>query len=184
VSTDFGLLGGLSLPKRLLALIDSGRWPRTEGEAQRQNLRPLVSMERIHLFAPEQDRIYLISPPFHTVAERRGVRPGDKFWSSFAAPDGISPELSIDIGAFGLGSDAPILLDYRENSSDPSVIRLVIRWQLGQPNLWVRCAETFDEFADMLGLDQRISPQSWRCKTADRAAGVRLKRFLKLGSLQ
>jgi hypothetical protein len=141
-------------------------------------------MERIHLFAPEQDRIYLISPPFHTVAERRGVRPGDKFWSSFAAPDGISPELSIDIGAFGLGSDAPILLDYRENSSDPSVIRLVIRWQLGQPNLWVRCAETFDEFADMLGLDQRISPQSWRCKTADRAAGVRLKRFLKLGSLQ
>ncbi|MGA8214502.1 MAG: hypothetical protein WB799_12975, partial [Candidatus Sulfotelmatobacter sp.] len=86
------------------------------------------------------------------------ARPQDKFWKSFAAPEGILPELSVDIAAFGLGSDAPILLDYRESRSDPSVIRLRIRWQMGQPNLWLRCADTFDEFADMLGLDQRTSP--------------------------
>lgn len=111
------------------------------------------------MFAPEQDRIYLLGPPFHTVHEhRKGRRPEDKFWTNFAAPEGISAELSVVIGDFGLGSDAPILLDYRENSSVPSVIRLLIRWQNRQPNIWSPCADNFDEFADMLGLEPSVLP--------------------------
>jgi hypothetical protein len=43
------------------------------------------------------------------------------------------------------------VLDYRQDRNNPSVIRL--KWQKPQPNTWVRCAENFDQFADMLGLD-------------------------------
>jgi hypothetical protein len=146
------LVDGLSIPDRLVTLIDRGLWPRTAKEAQRQNTYSLVPAERIHLFAPEEDKIYLMAPPFHTVATIRQSQGKGKFWDRFAAPEGISPELSVDIGDFELGSDSPILLDYREDRLNPIVIRLKWRKSLGLPNIWVRCADSFDEFADMLGL--------------------------------
>jgi hypothetical protein len=77
--------------------------------------------------------------------------PEEEFWSSHGALEGISPELSIVIADFGLGSDSPILLDYRQDRSNPTVIRL--QWRKPQPNVWMRCANGFDEFADILGLD-------------------------------
>jgi hypothetical protein len=171
---DTTMVGSLQLPKRLLALIDSGLWPRNETEANRQNLQSLVPKERIQLFAPEEERIYLVWPPFRTVAEimRNAESRRDSeewFWATFAAPEGISPDLSVCIGDFGLGSDAPILLDYREDRSNPAVIRLKVNPRLGETipndrkkligwaNVWLCCADTFDAFADMLGLEQRVS---------------------------
>jgi hypothetical protein len=148
------LADGLPVPRRLVTLIESGLWPRTQAEAQRQNIYSLVPAERIHLFAPEEDKIYLMAPPFHTVMTRRQSQGKGKFWDNFAAPEGISPELSVDIADFGLGSDSPILLDYREDSSSPAVIRLHWRKAEHLPNIWVRCADSFDHFADMLGLDR------------------------------
>ena len=70
METEATMVGSLSLPKRLLTLMDSGFWPRTPNEAKRQGLRGLVSKERIQFFAPEQDQIHLLSPPFSTVATR------------------------------------------------------------------------------------------------------------------
>jgi hypothetical protein len=64
----------------------------------RQNLRSLVPKERIQLFAPDEERMYLLNPPFHTVAE---LMAHNKFWSRFAAIEDISPELSINVGDFG-----------------------------------------------------------------------------------
>jgi hypothetical protein len=155
------LVGELPVPHRLVTLIDRGLWPRNEEEARRQNIRPLVASNRIHLFAPEEDKLYLMPPPFRTVAELR--RKGqEKFWSTYAAPEGISADLSVDIGAFEIGSDSAILLDYREDRLNPTVIRLKWRKAQGLPNIWVRCADSFDEFADMLGLDRdgQVSPIS------------------------
>jgi hypothetical protein len=163
---DSTIVGKLTLPKRLLSMIDSGVWPRTPTEAMHQNIRSLVSKERVQVFAPDQDRIYLVSPPFSTVATR--MTHNDKFWSKFGALEQIAPDLSIFIGDFGLGSDSPILLDYRSQPS-PAVLRL--KWNhilgeimasgrprvLGQTNLWLRCADTFDAFADMLGLENGAS---------------------------
>ena len=143
---------GLPIPARLFTLIERGLWPRTQAEALRQNINALVSKERIQLFAPEEDRVYLLRPPFHTVAELRRMGE-EKFWSTFGAPDGISPDLAVAIASFGLGSDSSILLDYREDKCSPSVIRLKWRKALGLSNVWVRCADSFEAFADMLGLD-------------------------------
>jgi len=96
-----------------------------------------------------------MAPPFPTVAKRRQDPRQIEFWDKFAAPEGISPELSVDIGGFELGSDSPILLDFREDPKNPTVVRLKWRKAEGLPNVWVRCAGSFDEFADMLGLDQK-----------------------------
>jgi hypothetical protein len=169
METDSTMVGTLRLPMRLLTLIDSGFWPRTPDEAKRQGLRGLVSKERIQFFAPEQDQIHLLSPPFRTVATL--VAHGHTFWSRFGALEQISPELCVDIADFGMGSDSPILLDYRPDVSNPAIIRLKLNPVLGETlasgrkrvvgwaNVWLRCADTFDVFADMLGLEQGVSSQ-------------------------
>ncbi len=153
------LVDGLPIPERLVALIQSGSWPRTPEEELRQNLKSLVEEARIKIVAPEQDRIYFVRPPFSTVAQlsKGGER---NFWSTSAAPQDIDAKLAVVIGDFGLGSDAPILLDYRKNELNPTVIRLKWNYGAGQRNQWLLCANTFDEFADILSLDpvrERVS---------------------------
>jgi len=172
METDSTMVGNLPLPRRLLTLIDSGFWPRTLNEAKRQGIRGPVSKERIQSFAPEQDQIHFLSPPFSTVATR--MAHGDKFWSRFGALEQISPELSVFVADFGIGSDSPILLDYRPDVSNPSVIRLKLNPVLGETlvsgrkrvvgwaNVWLRCADTFDTFADMLGLEQGTTSDAKR----------------------
>jgi hypothetical protein len=148
MESDRTLGGKLPLPKRLLKLIETGRWPRTHEEELHQNLRSLVAKERIRSFAPEQDRIYLFNPPFRSIAQRMSGVEGE-FWSEWGALGEIAPELALDIGDFGIGADSAIVLDYRHES--PPVIRLI--WRKPEPNVWVRCANSFDEFADLLRLD-------------------------------
>lgn len=141
------------LPTLLHALISSGRWPRTAREAMTQNLRPLITPERVQRFAAEESCIYLEAPPFHTVADHAARGPKE-FWSKFGARENISPDQSLIVGDFGLGSDSPIILDYREDGVNPPVLRL--RWSEIAPGkvktCWVRGADTFDEFAIVLGL--------------------------------
>jgi len=138
----------LPLPTRLRQIIETGRWPKTHDEKIHQNIRSLVPKERIQSFAPEQDRIYLFRPPFRTIAQRMSGAEG-AFWSRWGALGEIAPDLALDIADFGLGADSAIVLDYRQEN--PPVIRLV--WRKPEPNEWVRCADSFDEFADLLGLD-------------------------------
>jgi hypothetical protein len=78
------LVDGLPVPHRLITLIDRGLWPSTAAEAQWQNIHSLVPAERIHLFAPEEDKIYLMAPPFRTVATIRQSQGKGKFWDRFA----------------------------------------------------------------------------------------------------
>jgi len=140
------LVDGLPVPMRLLALIDQGLWPREDWKIS-QDLKPLVPIERIHLFAPRAHSICLYPPPFCTVS------PTDRFFSEYGLLGGISPELCVDIGDFGLGSDAPLLLNYRQDRTNPTVIGPEWVGERGSPNVWVVFAKNFDEFADMLGLD-------------------------------
>jgi hypothetical protein len=141
----------LTIPVGLERLIAAGVWPSAGGPSMiAQHDHPLVGAERVRQFAPEETLICLQPPPFPTVAmEMAKGRSGD-FWQRFGALHQIVPEQTLIIGDFGMGSDAPIALDFAANSSDPPVIRL--RWRGGEPNAWVRGAANFDEFAAMLGL--------------------------------
>jgi hypothetical protein len=144
------LVGGLPVPALLLEAIEAGRWPRTSHEANQQNLRSLVAEERIRQLAPEESKIYLYPPPFATVA-RHLEGQGADFYRKFGAVDQLVPEASFVIGDFGLGSDAPILLDYRTSLTDPRVMRLYWPGD-GKPNVWKVMAPDFPSFMKALGL--------------------------------
>jgi hypothetical protein len=143
-------LNGLLIPQLLLTALKDGRWPRTAAEGVRQNLRPLVPVERIRRLAPDESSIYLYAPPFQTVAEHLAGK-GREFYARFGALDQLVPEAAVEIGDFGLGSDAPILLDYRTDAAAPRVIRLL--WPgSGSPNRWVEMSPDFANFFTALGL--------------------------------
>jgi hypothetical protein len=91
----------------------------------------------------------LYPPPFRTVASV--LAGSDAFYRRFGVVEQMVPEAAIEIADFGLGSDAPILLDYRASPTDPSVIRLC--WPAdGRPNLWKVMAPDFASFIRALGL--------------------------------
>src|SRR5262249_39518460 len=118
------IIEGLTVPQRILELVEAGIWPIASSEANKQHLEPFVSPQRIKQFAPEEDQIFLYPPSsFRTVA--REVSVGNSgFWSKFGALHEIAPERALIIGDFGLGSDTAIVLDYRESNAQPSVLRL------------------------------------------------------------
>jgi hypothetical protein len=145
----------LPLPAGLESLIQTGFWPTTPEAVNAQNLRSLVSKERIIRFAPEEDGLHLQRPPFRTIEERLQGEEGTFFWKRpEAAIHEIDPALALVIGDFGLGSDAPIILDYREDKLNPCVLRL--RWSTDQEkprfsdNHWVKIADNFSQFAEFL----------------------------------
>ena len=147
-----GVANGLLLPESLVSLIEAGRWPRNKQESGRQNRELRVPVEHIHKFAPEENWIYFDAPPFGkpeiTLASLNYFR-GEPDTES--PPGDIDFERAVIIGDFGLGSDAPIALDYRKNLSNPSVIRY--RWSpYGKTNRWVYVASSFEEFAELLQL--------------------------------
>jgi len=133
----------LTIPQLLNEMIATGRWPKSDSEALRQNLEPLVSKEFLGRLSPAQHGLYLFAPPFLTVRER-SIH--EEFWQwPEADPTGIDFDLTLDIGDFGLGSDSPILLDFSSDMNRPTVIYLL--WSSdGSPNRWVQLSESFDRF--------------------------------------
>ncbi|MAT70917.1 MAG: hypothetical protein CMJ58_15490 [Planctomycetaceae bacterium] len=130
-------------------MVESGRWPKDYESSIQQNLKSLATPENIALLAPEEAMLFLLPPPFVTV--RRQAAENDYWLHEHSAPHMIDFDLAIQIGDFGLGSDAPILLDYRADRSNPSVIRL--KWSNdGTKNKWVRMAENIQHFVDVLEL--------------------------------
>jgi hypothetical protein len=109
------------LPQKLLDLIDQGLWPNT---GQAVTAPPeLLPPEVIEALYPGEHDIYLYAPPFQTVAQR--VADGDSFWTrEVAVPDQIDFDLTVAVADFGLGSDAPVVLDYRRSRDHPVVLRL------------------------------------------------------------
>ena len=146
---------GFEIPARLGRLLAAGRWPRDGAEETAQNRRPLVPIEHVHRFAPEERDIYLLAPPFKSVG--RCLRSGEHFWEwDQAAPAEISFNHAVVIADFGIGSDAPVVLDYRLDPRQPCVLRLRYEYVPGPPPTtvthWVGVARGFDAFADLLGL--------------------------------
>ena len=150
--------GDLRLPPMIARLVDSGRWPTTAEQALSQNSTPLVAPERVAALVADEGWLYLYPPPFSSVAANVALHAakGWSFWTEHGALGELEPDLALIIGDFGPGSDAPILLDYRRRP-DPSVMKL--SWSAegsGPPfdltTTWITVAESFDEFADRLGL--------------------------------
>ena len=150
------LIGGLKVPARLLALADAGIWPTAQTESS-QNLKPLATVDRIRVLAPEEDQLYLYAiENFRTIANELESKHAQtrSFWETYGALDQVDPSRSLIIGDFGLGSDAAIILDYRERPTAPVVMRLkrISAANRQTQSCWCRCAESFDDYADQLQL--------------------------------
>ncbi len=141
--------GQWPIPDRLVELIESGFWPNRDNVNQ-QNLRSLVEANLVREFAPEEDFIFFDAPPFALISDL--VANGDEFWSREEAnPSGLSHEHAVVIGDFGLGSDAPIVLDYSSDLQNPEVKRL--RWGSSfSENQWVTASKDFDTMCRILQL--------------------------------
>lgn len=135
-------------PELLLQMIDAGRWPADEAAERRQNLKPAAQGDVVRALAPEEDQVYLLAPPLRSVSY--WIEPDGTFWQDFGALLEIDPDRSLLIGDFGLGSDAPIILDLRERPENPQVLRL--RWGPGKETHWVSMAASFEDFVRELGL--------------------------------
>lgn len=134
----------LPIPDELLALIRDGLWP--VGDDAFRSF-PSVPIGIVRRLAPDQAEIYRYSPPFRTV-QAEMLADARSFWSfDFAVVHELDPELAVVIGDFGLGSDAPLVLDYRRSLSSPSLLRL--HW-LPAGNHWVECAASFADFSRWL----------------------------------
>jgi hypothetical protein len=132
----------LKIPALLDELIASGRWPSNIDEAQ----EPILPFDRIRSFARRHEALYLYPPPFRTI---RQAGKDDGFWNSeLAVPEDVDFGLAIPIGDFGIGADAPLLLDYREDLDNPKVIRLWYGDVL--PPRWIEIAPTFRQFVELL----------------------------------
>ena len=148
---------GMPLPTELLALIAQGRWP--IGEKGVYNLRPLVKGESAKRVFRITDELHFSNAPLATVAEadEREVRVygGSSFWKSeWAAPAELDWARAIDIGDLGIGSDSPIVLDYRDCPPQPSVRYLRVTWlsetERVFENHWEKVADSFGDFLRML----------------------------------
>jgi hypothetical protein len=139
------------LPVGLTALIESGVWP--TDNLNMQELKPLLGKKAAQALSAEDDRIVLMSPPFHTIADE--VRGGNDFWTCDITNVGeIYYENALIIADFGIGSDSPIIL-YYGNPECPSVMYL--RWTGNGENIqhkWIETHASFDDFAVAVGLDQ------------------------------
>ena len=140
----------LKLPSRLSALIADGRWPLNNRDANLQNVTPVPCPTVWN--EPDCPGIFLYPPPFLSAAEFKNER---DFWMTYCAPAEIDLELAVPIGDLGLGSDAPIILDYRDDRDAPRV--QLLKWSRApsgrHDNHWITVARNFDEFCDLLGLD-------------------------------
>lgn len=140
--------GRLLLPELMLRLAADGIWPSERGNLESQNQNPILSPESIADWAPGERTVYFYPLPQCTIQTL--IDGGDTFWlSEHAAPRGIDYNLAVAIGDFGLGSDAPLVLDYRRTPESPCVLRL--QWSQ-DGNQWIKVSDSFDEFVAITGL--------------------------------
>jgi len=143
----------LLIPPEIELLMKKDIWPDSYEKELKQNSKAIFPIEHLKHIIPEEETIYFGRPPFRTV--RQDLKSDtSNYWSEFGAVSEINPDLSIIIGDFGLGSDAPLILKYESQNSTPSVWKLV--WA-EKGNYWREVSPSFKEFLEALGLGKFLT---------------------------
>jgi hypothetical protein len=128
----------MRLPAILDSMLQSEIWPKDRESMDRQVHHALVPLERVREHFPEAVGFFLYPPPFETVAALL-LHPESREWFLGRSAT-IDPERAFVIGDLGVGSDAPIALDYR---SDPPSVVVLRAYPTG--NLWEQTWDSLDE---------------------------------------
>jgi hypothetical protein len=141
----------LEIPKALCQLIDAGVWPTAPDEVGRQEYEPILGEDAAKVLSPEDTKIVLMNPPFHTIADE--VSDGNEWWIEDLSNVGeIDYDKAVIIADFGIGTDSPIIL-YYDQPEPPSVMYLKWSWSgMASVHSWVRTHSSFEEFASDVGL--------------------------------
>ena len=139
----------LQIPPEIELLMKKGIWPDSYEKGLKQNSLPIFPIENLKHIIPEEETIYFRRPPFQTVRQELESDTSN-YWSEFGAVSELNPDLSVIIGDFGIGSDAPLILKYESQKSTPSVWKLV--WAK-KGNYWREVSPSFEEFMEALGLN-------------------------------
>jgi len=141
----------LHIPSSLIELIENGVWPNSLESQRKQRLNPKIAKEDVKKISPEDDCIELMRHPFHTIQDE--VDGGNEFWTTYLSNVGeIEYDKALIIADFGLGSDSPIILYYKESIS-PTVMYL--KWSGNGKNIshsWVQTHSSFEKFAADVGI--------------------------------
>jgi hypothetical protein len=149
-------VGNLELPLLVETLLAEGRWPQEKYYGN----GPVAAGGIVEALVPGEQEIWLSPPPLHTI-EADNLR----WFEQFRRAGDIDFSRAVIIGDFGPGTDAPIVLDFRQDP--PSVKALRLRWfpnplsgkvaQKAVTNLrpeghWVHLALSLDDFIARIGI--------------------------------
>jgi hypothetical protein len=124
-------------------LIDEGAWPTG-------NLNN-ISEAAVRSVAPDEERLCLMEPENFRTVQDEATNGVVEFWQEFGALTEIAPERYLIVGDFGLGSDAPIVIEADPEVPDPKVLRLQWRCEGHTANThWVPFFDHLSEFATFL----------------------------------
>jgi hypothetical protein len=146
----------LPVPNAIAELIKTGRWDCGHDFPMPGALRDAVP-ERLW----RSPQVYLEPPPFRTIAEWMEDEREEWWRRPVAAVSQLDPNLAVVIADFGMGSDTPVVLDYR-SSFDQPIVRYLF-WSPDYPssqkfldfvgNSWEILAPTPEAFLALLGLN-------------------------------
>lgn len=147
----FVYLGSFDILSELKMLIEQGEWPQAGSNRFDQETNPIVGTEVTKRIWPNEEKIILTPPPFHTIKDE--VDHGNTFWTEFLTNVGeIDYSIALIIADFGAGTDSPIILYYDDD--DPSIMYL--KWsgggQFPLKHSWICTHNSFNEFARDVGL--------------------------------
>jgi hypothetical protein len=141
------------LPAQLIELIAGGKW--SVRHTNKCNTVPACTEAQVRAIAPGESEIHLSNLPFRSLAtELEHNTIYRRQLTEAGALDGVDPESFLIIADFSIGSDAMIVLDYSESTSEP-VVRY-LHWQDNQYPMrarWAPIAMQFSEFVHLLDLD-------------------------------
>jgi len=150
----------LRLPDAIQRLIDSGVWPAGPAAVGKQELCPVIGEEQAHKVSPDDDRIVLMAPPFHTIQDE--VEGGNEFWTAGLSNVGeIDYRKALIIADFGVGSDSPIILYFNARAPVVMYLKWTIKDRTPQHS-WVQTHTSFNAFAEDVGLTERKTEKNWR----------------------
>ncbi len=156
-------INGYKLPKSMANLIKSGAWkkPRNKKKLSElvirkcpfaneiKGLKKLIPDFTLYSLGVMQNESEYLDDWHHPKWENDGVMfLGRKDENIY--PGNIETDKVILFADFGLGSDMPFGLDYRENPENPTVILLYWGDKPIEDNRWKKIANSFDEFKSVI----------------------------------
>ena len=146
------------IPDLLNKLIVDGVWSNenwSTAQFTQQETIPIIGREGTQKESPDDEKIVLMCPPFHTIANE--VDHGNDFWVRYLTNYGeIDYSKAVIIAHFGLGSDSSIIL-YYDNIEAPKIMYL--KWSINGSDIhhsWICTHLSFEKFADDTGLLSKL----------------------------